>query len=184
MELLIAGLLLFAGTHLFPSCVTYRAKVIKSLGENTYKGIYALLSLAGIVLMAVGYARADPVFVYHPVSWGHTLTAILMLMSMVLFAAANMPTNLKRVTRHPMLWGVVVWGVAHLLVRGDLASLILFGGMASYALLAMLSANFRGARKQQEKLPFIKDVKPALAGLVANAVLIMLHPYLFGVAVY
>lgn len=185
MNYLILGLILFAGVHLLlPSWPSLRAGLIKRLGENGYKGLFSLLAISGIVLMVVGYSRVAFLQVYTPPPWGRHVTLILMAVSLILFAAANMPGNIKRIIRHPMLWGLVLWAVGHLLANGDKASLLLFGGLGVYGLLAMMSATLRGAQKQTYAVPVKKDAIIIAAGLVVYVALVIVHPYLFGVAVY
>lgn len=183
MALLITGLALFCGVHLFPSASNLRRSLMARLGGKTYQALFSLMALAGIVFMVIGYSRVEPGQIYDPPMWARTTTAIFMMLSLILFAAANMPGNIRRFTRHPMLWGLVFWAVGHLLSNGDQASLILFGGLAAFALLAMLSANYRGATKQIIKYSLAKDIVVILAGTVAYVVLVLVHPYLFGVAV-
>ena len=183
MTLLIIGLGLFCGVHLLPTVTNLRQILIARLGENGYKGLFSLLVVIGIVLMVIGFPRVELIQIYEPPVWARTTTAIFMLLSLILFAAANMPGNIKRFTRHPMLWGLVFWSVGHLLSNGDKASLILFGGFAIYGFLAMLSANLRGATKQIKKYSVAKDIMVILAGTIVYVVLVLAHPYLFGVAV-
>ena len=183
MTFLITGLVLFCGIHLFATAVNLRQALLSRIGENGYKGLFSLISLVGIVFVVIGFQRIELSPVFNPPPWGRTATAIFMLPSLILFAAANMPGNFKRFTRHPMLWGLVLWAIGHLLANGDKASLVLFGGLAVYGLLAMLSANFRGATKQSDKFPFAKDMMIIVAGTVVYVVLVFVHPYLFGVVV-
>jgi uncharacterized membrane protein len=93
-----------------------------------------------------------------------------------------MPTNIKRVLRHPMLTGVMVWGVAHLLANGDSRALVLFGGLTVWAAIEMLAINRReGARVRPEPVPVQKDVMLIVAGAVLTAVVAYFHEYLSGV---
>ena len=180
MFYLILGLALFAGVHLFPTFVSLRQTLIGRLGENGYKGLFTVVAVAGLVFMVIGKGDADVQQIWSPPAWGRTATSVMMLFSLSLFAAANMPTNIKRFTRHPMLWGLTLWSVGHLLANGDLASIVLFGGLGVYALLGMASANMRGALKQTVKYPVTKDAMVAVAGVVAYALFLFLHPYLTG----
>ena len=92
MYYLILGLILFAGLHLLlPSWISFRGTLIKRLGENGYKGMFSLLAISGIVLMVVGYSRVAFLQVYTPPQWGQHVTLILMAVSLICFAAANMP---------------------------------------------------------------------------------------------
>jgi uncharacterized membrane protein len=183
MITLVFGLTIFLGMHLFPSFVALRNKAITHLGEGPYKGIFSVISLTGIVLIVIGMSRADYLPIWEPPVWNRNLVLPLMVLSFILLAAANAPSNIKRFTRHPMLWGVTLWSAAHLLANGDLASILLFGAFAAFSLFDMFSANLRGATKQQEKLPVKKDVIAIIVGLVMYAVFVFLHPYLFGVAI-
>ena len=181
MILLAAGVLVFVGIHALPSFPAARLALIERLGEGPYKGMFSLVALTGVVLIVVGKAYADFVPVWQPPVWGRHFTVIVMLPVFVLLAGANMRGNLKRFTRHPMLWGIALWSVGHLLANGDLASLILFGGFGLFALVDMWSANQRGAAKSNEKRPFKSDVIVVAAGTLAYVVLLFLHPYLFRV---
>lgn len=182
MTLLILGILLFTGVHLFPEAVNLRAGVIARFGEMGYKAGFALLSLVGFALIIVGKGQAEFVPLWQPPVWSRHVAYPLMLCAFVLLPAANMPTNIKRFTRHPMLWGVTLWALAHLTANGDLASVILFGGFGGYALVDMWLANKRGDQKSEEVLPIWKDAIVIVAGLVAYAVFVVAHPYLFGVS--
>ncbi|MCW8195613.1 NnrU family protein [Proteobacteria bacterium 005FR1] len=183
MNLLVIGLIIFIGTHAIPTFTGLRSSLATRLGEKRYKGLFSLVALVGLVLIIIGKARAEFVFVYDPPSWGRHLTMLLVLIAFILLPAAHMPTNIKRFTRHPMLWGVTLWGVGHLLANGDLASVILFGSFALYSPLAMLSANHRGAKLQEQRVPLRKDLMVVVAGFVVYAVFLFAHPYLFGRAI-
>lgn len=183
MNLLILGIIIFIGVHLLPSFVSLRRAAMDRLGPGTYKGLFSLLSLVGLVLMVGGKYLADVQPLWQPPAWGRFAAIVLMLPVFVLLAAANMPSNIKRYTRHPMLWGVTLWSAGHLLANGDRASLLLFGSLGAYAVFDMLSANLRGAVKQISVYPLAKDGVTVAAGLVVYVALLLLHPYLFGVAV-
>lgn len=179
MLYLIIGLALFCGVHLiFPALSTLRTAMIQRLGENGYKGVFTVLVVAGMVLIVIGYRQTEIDPVYTSPTWGRMLNVVLMAVSLILFAAANMPGNIKRVTRHPMLWGLVLWSLAHLAVKGHLAAMTLFGSMAGFAMLAMISANARGAKKQAHAMPVSKDVITIVAGLIAFVIIRLIHPNL------
>jgi len=184
MNYLILGIILFFVMHLVPSMPGLRARLIASMGEGGYKGIYSLVSLAGVVLMVYGFSKSPVEPVYVPPAWGRHVVFIVMVLSFILFAAADMKSNIKRFTRHPMLWGVALWSGAHLAANGNLAELILFGAFLIYAFVAMFSANLRGATLQQEKQPIKKDIIVIVAGIVVYVVFVKwLHPLLIGVTV-
>jgi uncharacterized membrane protein len=106
-----------------------------------------------------------------------------MFASLVLFVGSKVPTNLKRIVRHPQLTGVAVFAIAHLLANGDLRSLVLFGGIGLWAVVEMVSISHRdGAWEKPEALPLAAEIKLLVAGVVAYLVLVFAHPYIAGVS--
>lgn len=183
MTLMILGLGLFIGIHLLPWSPPLREALVARAGFNGYRALFSLLAVAGLVLVVIGKSRAGFVPLW-PVEPGMAhLARLLVLVGFIGLPAAHMQTNIKRLTAHPMLWGVVLWGVGHLLVNGDLASVVLFGSLVVYALAAMLSANLRGARPSTTAYPLRKDLAVVAAGVVAFLVIGFAHGTLFGVPV-
>lgn len=137
MALLVIGLVIFLGTHainlLAPAA---RTAAVARLGEGGWKGVFSLLSLAGFVLVCIGYgeARAAPITLWTAPAWGYWVTAALMLPAMILLVAGNLPgSRIKQRVGHPMLLSVKVWAAAHLLVNGGVHDLLLFGGFLAWA---------------------------------------------------
>ena len=192
MTLLILGLALFLGTHAFTMARGSRAAAAARLGEGPYKGLYSLLSLAGILLISVGYGqyRADGyVPVWEPPVWTRHLALLLVWFAFVAFAAAYLPGRIKTRLKHPMLAGVKIWALAHLLANGDLGSILLFGSFLAWAVAARISA-----KRRDEVVPhggpaahaagWRNDVLALVIGTVAYlAFAFWLHPWLIGVAV-
>ena len=188
MTALILGLLLFLGLHSVRIVAEgWRGRTIARVGEGPWKGVYTLLSVAGLALIVWGFgqARADPTVLWAPPVWTRHLAALLMLVSLVMLAAAYVPGNqLKARLHHPMVLGVKVWALAHLLANNTLADLLLFGGFLTWAVL-----NFRAARQRDRATgavyaagtPGATGVAVA-AGVAAWAVLAFwAHGWLFGV---
>lgn len=181
MVLLVLGLAVFVGIHLVPSVPSLRQALVARLGERPYRAVFSLVSFVGLGLLIAGKANAAFVALWQPPAAGRYVAGVLMPFAFVLLAAANMPGNVKHFTRHPMLWGVTLWAGGHLAANGDLASVILFGGLGAYSLFDMWSANRRGARKSETRYPLTRDLAVVAAGLVAYVAFLLLHPYLFGV---
>jgi len=139
VTLLIAGLVLFLGVHSVRMLAEdWRAHMRARLGKGTWKGLYALLSLAGLVLIAWGFdlARDRPLIVWLPPAALRHGAALLTLLAFVLVAAAYVPGNgIKARLHHPMVLGVQAWALAHLLATGMLAHLLLFGSFLVWAIL-------------------------------------------------
>ena len=182
MTLLIIGLLLWCGIHFVPSlCIRVRTGLVAKLGLPAYKGLFALLIVASIVVMAFGWQSIEPQLVYLPPLWGKHVTHVLVLLTFILFVAAKRNTNIKRVLRHPQLTGVVLWSAGHLFANGEDRSLVLFIGIGVWALLEMVLINRRvGAWVRPAPVPAAKDVVTVVGGVVLFAVLLFLHPYLTG----
>ncbi|MGI9325382.1 MAG: NnrU family protein [Pseudomonadales bacterium] len=186
MTLLIGGLLLWTLVHLFPSVMPgARASLIGKLGEGPYKGLFALDLLIALLLMVFGWRSATPEFWYAPPLPASPLIFVLVLIAFALMGAANAPTNIKRLLRHPMLTGVIVWGVAHLLANGDSRSVILFGGLSVWAVVAIITISRRdGEWLKPEAVPIQKDIVLLIIGAVLTAVVAYFHEYLSGVPIF
>src|SRR5690606_33532335 len=132
VTLMAAGLLGFFAVHTVPWSPALREALVARMGPNPYKIAFSLIALAGIVLIVMGKGRAPFVPLWQPDPGLYHVTRLLVLAGFILLPAAHMKTNIKRFTRHPMLWGVVLWGAGHLLANGDLASVILFGSFSVF----------------------------------------------------
>jgi uncharacterized membrane protein len=147
MTLLILGLIVFLGVHsvrIFAN--DWRTAQIAQRGENAWKGIYSITSIAGFALLVWGYgaARQQPVVLWATPTWLRHVAALLMLLSFVLLVAAYVPRNgIKARLHHPMVLGVKVWALAHLLANNTLADLLLFGGFLAWSVLSYRAAKAR-----------------------------------------
>ena len=147
MSTLIVGLVIFLGTHSVRIVADdWRSAQVARMGLLPWKGLYALVSLVGFVLICWGVVqtRAEPVFLWMPPRWTHHLTALLMLPAFVLIVAAYVPGNrIKATIGHPMLAGTKLWALAHLIANGRLADVVLFGAFLVWAVLAFRSCRRR-----------------------------------------
>ncbi len=184
MALLIAGVVLWSVVHLFPSLSPAgRAALKLRLGEGPYKGISALAIVVSIVLMVVGWRSIDRANLYSPPLYGSPIVSALMLLSFILFAAASAPGNIKRFLRHPMLTGMIVWGIAHLLANGESRSIVLFGGLGAWALVSILTINRREGpwRDKPAAVSFSRDAMTIVASIALFALVAWGHGFVFGV---
>jgi uncharacterized membrane protein len=190
MATLLAGLILFLGVHLIPTRPALREALRGRFGAGGYQGLFSLLSLAGLVLIVMGYgevrglARANPQL-YVPPAWGRHVAMLLMALSFVLLAAAYIPSRIRDRAQHPMLAAIKLWAFSHLLVRGDLASALLFGAFLAWAVYDRISVKHRNAPGPLGTVRGTArgDVLAVAAGLGAYALtLIWAHGALFGVA--
>lgn len=183
MFYMLIGIILFVGTHLITSVRPVRTSIVNIIGELPYKGIYSVLSLTGVILMVMAMDKINFNLLYHPPEFAKTIAPILMLPAFILLPASHIPSNIKRFTRHPMLWAFTLWATAHLIANGDLASVMLFGTFGVYSLFGMVSQNARGAKKSTTKVSLAKDVIIVAIGIVLYAGFAFSHGWLFGVSV-
>jgi len=194
MDMLIAGLVIFLGIHAMRVWGEgLRGALIQRLGPMGFKGVYSIAALAGFYLLLVGYgqARLEPVQLWTPPHGMAHATVALMWVSMVLLAAAEIPRNaIKARLHHPMVLGVKVWALAHILANGTLHDLLLFGGFLVWAVVS-----FRAARQRDRAAWAAGEVSEApptsraatLLTLVAGtaawaAFILVVHVWLIGVA--
>jgi uncharacterized membrane protein len=189
LVVLIAGLALFLGTHLVTTQRELRARLIGALGEGGYKAVYAVASIAGIALIAYGYGlyRATGwIDVWYPPIWLRHLALVLMWPAIVLVAASYLRGRIYTTLKHPMLAGVKLWALAHLLANGDLGSIILFGSVLAWAVYDRISLKSR-SDPGGPPIPVGGARNDALAvgvgTIVYLALALVLHPVTIGVPV-
>jgi uncharacterized membrane protein len=182
MWIMIAGLVLFLGIHLVPVAPALRNRLVLRMGEKRYRAVFSVVSAIGLALIIAGYwMRPERVQLFTPSAGARELAPWLVTAAFVLFAAANMPTYIRRAVRHPMLIGLLLWSGVHLFANGDLAGTILFASFLAYSLVDLVSAIARGAGKAF--VPHWKFDAMALAGGILIAYLTMhVHAGLFGTA--
>ena len=180
MTLLILGLLIWTVPHVFKRAMPgAREALAQSAGAGPARGIMALLIAIGLVLIIVGYRRAPFVPVYDPPGWGIHLNNLMMLVAVFLVGAGKSKGHARSWLRHPMLTGVTVWAVAHLLVNGDQASLLMFGWLGLWAVGSMLLVNAREpVWNRPAPGPVSGDVRLVVIGLVVFAVIVAVHTWL------
>jgi uncharacterized membrane protein len=150
MLLLVLGLALFTVTHLVPAAPAMRSVLRDRMGTSAYLLVFSILSLVSLILIGQGYSetrtlgRANPQLWVPPAYMKH-VAMTLMLPAFVLLSAAYVPSRIRTAVKHPMLAAIKLWALAHLLVRGDLASVLLFGSMLAYGVYDRISVKKRGA---------------------------------------
>jgi uncharacterized membrane protein len=147
MGVLVLGLVLFLGVHSTRIVAEgWRSRRVAQLGEGPWKGLYSVLAIAGLFLVVWGYglARQQPVVLWTPPRGMSHLAALLTVPAFILLVAAYVPRNAIRARlHHPMVLGVKLWALAHLLANGTLADVLLFGSFLVWAIF-----DFRSARRR------------------------------------
>ena len=189
MTWLLLGCLLFGGSHLFSIFLPGARDALKSqMGEKAWKGVYSVISLAGLVLMVIGYSqsRAGPAaadIVYEPWDSMRHLTMLCTLLAFILIGASHGKGYLKKWLHNPMSIGILLWSGSHLLVNGQRAEVWLFGTFFVVSLADIVMSEIRGKRPQYE--PRLRsDIIAVVVGVVLYFVFLLgFHPYVLNVPV-
>jgi uncharacterized membrane protein len=189
LAVLILGLVVFIANHLFVSFREARAAAIARLGKPVYHSLFGLVSLIGVALIAWGYATyraSEWVQVWTPPDGMRHATIGLMLIASILIAAYLVPSHIKAWTKQPLLLAVKTWAFAHLLINGDLGSMLMFGSLLAWAVFAFATARHR----KDVILPgapegWINDGIVVVIGIALFLVLgFWFHPYVIGIPVF
>lgn len=185
MWVLILGLALFLGAHSVRIVAPDWRNAQIAQRPGVFKGVYALVSAIGLVLIIWGFglARPQPVFLFTPPSWGVHAASLLVVLGFIGITAAYLPSGLiKAWLKHPMVVGVALWAVGHLLANGDLASLLLFGAFLVWAIIDRIAAGRRPEPTPQAG-PITNDILAIVIGTaIGLAFALWLHAPLIGVA--
>jgi uncharacterized membrane protein len=190
LAVLVLGLAVFLGAHVFVTRREARAALVGRVGEWPYKALFSLVSLVGLALIVWGYAQyraTGYVQVWTPPTWMRHVTVALVWPAIILVTAAYIPGNIKRTLKHPMLAGIKLWAFAHLLSNGDLGSIILFGAILGWAVYDRISLK----RRTDAGAPPIpiggrsNDVIAVVVGTILYLALgFVFHPLVIGVPVF
>ena len=180
MTVLILGVTLFFGIHMLPS-LPLKLGLVERFGEKPYKLGFSVVSLTGLGLTVYGFKLSEFVPLWDPLSWGRTATYWVMPIAIVLLCAADVPNNLKRVVRHPMLLGLTLWGATHLAANGDLANTIVFTSFVVYSTLDIALVEMTGRYKAKAAVSIGWDVAVVLAGLALTGLLFYFHESISGI---
>jgi uncharacterized membrane protein len=183
MTLLYAGLAIFFAIHLVPSAPGFRSTLVSKLGELGYKGVFALISLAGVVLIVKGLQAAPFEPLYTPPAWGRHATMLLMLPALYLFASNSLfpaPSSAKAILAHPMNWGVIVWSIGHLLSNGDLAHVLVFASFWIFSTISIVTGEARGLKPTAQRPSIASEAGFVAFILVLYAALVWGHAYFTG----
>ena len=217
-----AALFVFVLAHALPARPGLRGRLVDALGRRTYLALYSALSLALLAWLISAAIRAPEIVIWEQARWQAVLALIAVPFALALIIAGLIKPNplsvsfyaegydparpgLLGITRHPVLWGFGLWGMAHIASNGDLVSIILFGALTFFALLGTITLDRRKARIMGDaawrrlavhtaNIPFIAILKgearpgidqALLAGIAASAIVSAAllaggHLWLFG----
>jgi uncharacterized membrane protein len=189
LGVLILGLVVFLGDHVFVTRRDARAAAIARFGIQAYRGLFALVAIVGLALIVWGYGQYrahELIQIWSPPAFMRHITVGLMLIAVMLFTAAFIPSHIKARAKHPMLAGVKTWALAHLLSNGDLGSILLFGSFLAWGVYARIAAKRRGdVGTTVAPAGWTNDIIVLLVGIVIYLALgFAFHPIVIGVPVF
>lgn len=216
---LLSAMLIFIASHIFMSCAWVREPLIAKIGRGPFKGVYAIIAAATMYWVVAAYSDAPPSLywdlhtAFKHLSLSFMLAVCIFIVAPLMTSSASQPPDkpfgIFRLTRHPMMWGIALWALLHVLANGNNAALIFFGGFFILALLGTHLVDRRKAREntpewrefsaQTSHIPFaailakrtkfsakeiVKEIgwRPVILGFVLYLTLLILHETLFGVA--
>tara|TARA_R110000868_G_scaffold143415_2_gene361488 strand:+ start:820 stop:1374 length:555 start_codon:yes stop_codon:yes gene_type:complete len=179
MTWLVLGLVIWCAAHLFKRVLPRQREALGNKG----RALVALLVAAGLGLMIFGYRAAETDFLYALPMWTWHVNNAAMLAALFLMDIGRVKGVVRTKIRHPMLWGVTIWAAAHLMVNGDTAAVVLFGGLGLWALVEMAVINrAEGPWTPPERGSYAKDAMMLAAAAVLFAVIAGIHHW-FGYSV-
>jgi uncharacterized membrane protein len=189
--ILIVGLLILLGAHIFVTLRDARAGLIAQVGQNGYRVLFSVVSIAGLALVIWGYGeyRAHEwIQVWSPPAFMRRVTVGLMLFAVIFITSAFIPCHIRQKLKHPMLTSVKTWALAHLLSNGDLGSIVLFGAFLAWGVYGRIAAKGRGdigAAAKSKPAGWTNDIIVVVLGIAIYLALgVWFHPYVIGVPVF
>ena len=177
LEITIAAVL-WVGTHLGISSTPLRAVMVRIFGEQGFLGVYSLIALAAFVYLIYIYSVVPrEVYFWLPNPELYWVPKVLMPIALALIlggflvrnptmvganlsadAAADMARGVTRITRHPLQWGVVIWAISHIVVNGDLVSVVFFSAFGLLSLAGSFLMDIKKSRTFGEAWDSYADV--------------------------
>ncbi len=180
MTLLILGIIAFAIAHLAPRIAPGPwAELVGRFGRTGARAILGVVIAAATLMIILGYRSAPFTPIYDPPEWGIHLNNLMMLAAVFVFGMSMSKGTTRSWLRHPMMTAVVIWASAHLLVNGDLASIVLFVGMALWAQASMVVVNLAEPDWQPPAPGTVAgDIRLVAITIVAFIVITAIHTWL------
>jgi uncharacterized membrane protein len=155
------ALSVFLAAHLIPASPGLRSRLIATMGRTTYLSAYSVLSLGLLAWLILAAQRAETVLLWHPAPWQWHMPFLAMPVAAFLLIAGlawpnplsislrsgEEPGRIVAVTRHPVLWGFLIWAASHVPPNGSLVAVLLFGGMAAFSILGFFLLDLKARRR-------------------------------------
>ncbi len=181
MGILVLGLILFVALHIVPK-TALKPQLQERFGKKQYIAGFASFAILAVALIVWGYSRSAFVPVYEPPSWGRHVTMLFVLFAFICLASKGSNSHIARTIRDPLGAGIAFWAIGHLFANGDLASILLFGTFATYA-IGKIVAEVITLPAPDFAVILKDDFRAVIGGVAVYLLLLFLHPYIIGVPV-
>ena len=181
MILLAAGVAGFAIVHLILAIPRIKHACIERFPRAFWPMLTSLLAIL-VGAMIWGWHESEVTSLYEPPAGGRYVTFLLVFAAFLCLGIFLFRGRLRQTLRFPLAIGVILWGVGHLFANGDLATLILFGGMSAYGATHVALGLANGMRPSPE-MRTGHDVLSLLIGAALFGAMTQLHPVLTGMPV-
>jgi len=181
MSILLLGAALFSGLHFFTTLLRpLRERAVARIGAGTWKVLIAMGLVLSIWLMVRGYGTASAAVLWVAPGWMRPAVVIAMLPVLILYMGTHPGSAIGARVRHPQLTAFKLWAILHLIVNGDVRSVILFGGLLAWAVVQVIVLNRRDGKPPlpQPNGSALKAWAAVPVGVVLWAVLIWVHTWL------
>jgi uncharacterized membrane protein len=179
MSYLILGIVIFFAIHIVPS-TQLKAMMVSKIGERPFKAGFSVITVIGLALIIFGLTQASFQALWTPPVWARSMLISVMPIVVVLWVVAEIPNNIRRFIRHPMLIAMVIWGLGHLVANGDLATTIVFASFASFSLANIFVVNARKPFQQPEPVSWLWDLGAVGTGLILYGAIFYFHGWFTG----
>ncbi len=183
MIVLALGVALTALLHLVAAVPSLKSRLKARVGELAYGPVFGIASLIGVAIIVLGWRMADFIPVYDAPEWGRHANFAFTLVAFICLGIFLFRGSLRQRLRFPLAIGVMFWAIGHLFANGDLASLILFGGLLAYAVAHFALGVANGVRPSPE-VRSGHDLVSIVIGVALYGVMTQLHDVLIGVPVF
>jgi uncharacterized membrane protein len=183
MIVLAAGVLLFVLLHGIAAVPRYKSYVKSRMGERWYGPVFGLASVLAIAVIVLGWRSSDFVVIYDPPGWGWYVNYVLTFIGFLCVGIFLFRGSYRQRLRFPMGIATVFWAAGHLCANGDMASLILFGGLLAGNVAHMAVAMANGIRPTPEVRVGHNGLS-LIFGAALYGIMTQLHPAIIGVPIF
>ncbi|MEM7542473.1 MAG: NnrU family protein [Pseudomonadota bacterium] len=203
----VVSMVVFVASHVGLAHSPLKAAAIRRFGRVTYLALYSSLSIILLAWVIKSLIQSERTPLWPAPQWSYLFAAVVSCAGFALMGAGAATANPLSVsfrkstfdaktpgivgwTRHPLIWGLTLWGAAHVPANGDWPSVVLFAGAAGFGVLGVTLVERRNKRRfSAAQWDYLTSGRGHLNrdaaigvifGLITWSAFLTLHPILFG----